>query len=149
MRQTMTPDVNLLVAASRSDHPCHQQTFTWLTNAQAACDTGGTLYILPMVAAGFLRLVTHPKVFKQPTAMSAAVAFIDALLATPGIEIPSLGPEWRAFRHLCLSGKLSGNTVPDAWIAAAVKTIGSHLVTFDKDFAVLLPKSDVTILVPT
>ena len=145
----MTPDVNLLVAASRSDHPYHRQAFAWLTNAQAACDIGATLHILPMVAAGFLRLVTHPKVFKQPTPISAAVAFIDALLATPGVEIPSLGPEWRAFRHLCLSGELGGNTVPDAWIAAAVKTIGGHLVTFDKDFAVLLPKSDVTLLAST
>jgi toxin-antitoxin system PIN domain toxin len=146
MQRTVTPDVNLLVATSRSDHPYHQQAYTRLTNAQFACDTGATLHILPKVAAGFLRLVTHPKVFKQPALINAAVDFIDALLSTPGVEMPALGPD---FRHLCLSGKLGGNSVPDAWIAAAVKTIGSHLVPFDRDFAVLLPKSDVTILAST
>ena len=145
----MTPDVNVLVAASRTDHPYHRQAFAWLAKARVACDTGATLHILPMAAAGFLRLVTHPKVFNQPTPISAAVAFIDALLATPGVEMPSLGPEWRAFRQLCLSGKLDGNRVPDAWIAAAVKAIGSHLVTFDRDFGALLSKSDVTILAST
>ena len=63
----MTPDVNVLVAASRSDHPHHQSAITWLEAALTNCSRGERLRLLPMVAAGFLRLVTHPRVFVEPT----------------------------------------------------------------------------------
>ena len=60
----MTPDVNVLVAASRSDHPHHGPALTWLDAALDDCEKGRALAIFPMVAAGLLRLVTHthPKV---------------------------------------------------------------------------------------
>lgn len=59
----MTPDVNVLVAASRLDHPHHVVAYAWLKTALGI----QRLAILPMVAWGFLRLVTHPKVFLEPT----------------------------------------------------------------------------------
>jgi predicted nucleic acid-binding protein len=68
----MTPDVNVLVAASRSDHPHHQSAITWLEAALTNCSRGERLRLLPMVAAGFLRLVTHPRVFVEPTPLAAA-----------------------------------------------------------------------------
>ena len=34
----MTPDVNVLVAASRSDHPHHWVAHSWLQDALAACN---------------------------------------------------------------------------------------------------------------
>lgn len=144
----MAPDVNVLVAASRSDHPHHRQALAWIRQAISAGDAGDSVEILPMVAAGFLRLVTHPKVFVKPTPIREAIAFVDALLAAPGVEMPELGREWTAFRQLCRDGKLIGNDIPDAWIAAAVKANGSHLVTFDRGFARLLSKNQLTILVP-
>jgi uncharacterized protein len=148
MRQTMTPDVNVLLAASRSDHPQHAIALRWLTEAVAECDTGGTLEILPMVAAGFLRLSTHPKIFKEPTPIKVATNFIDSLLAIPGVVMPELGREWSTLRRLSVDGNLSANEIPDAWIAACVKTLDSHLVTFDRDFLRLLSRSELTVLVP-
>ena len=71
----MTPDVNVLVAASRADHPHHVVARRWLSGVLADCQDGQTLEILPMVATGFLRLVTHPKVFVQPTPVSEATGF--------------------------------------------------------------------------
>ena len=62
----MTPDVNVLVAASRADHPHHQSALRWLRQAmaQAAAQAGqAELGLLSTVVASFLRLVTHPKVF--------------------------------------------------------------------------------------
>jgi len=44
-----------------------------------------------MVAAGFLRLATHPKIFVNPTPVEAAVEFIDSLLAVDGVDMPPLG----------------------------------------------------------
>jgi len=142
----MTPDVNVLVAASRSDHPHHEIALRYLENALAACATGASVKLVPMAVASFLRLVTNSKIFTQPTPIEDAVAFVDALLAIPGVEMPSLGVEWPMLRHLCVTKKLAANDIPDAWLAAAVIQLGEHLVTFDSDFKKLLSRSQVTVL---
>ena len=143
----MTPDVNVLVAASRSDHPHYAPAMLWLDKAVAACSTGATLWLMPMVVASFLRLVTSPKIFKSPTGIEEAVAFVDSLLAVPGVSIAALGPEWPLLRELCLARKLSANDIPDAWLAAAVMMLGDHLATFDTDLRTLLRRSQLTVLV--
>ena len=146
MRQMMnvTPDVNVLVAASRQDHPHYVPARYWL---EAALDADvRPLTILPMVASGFLRLVTHPKVFVEPTPIEAAQAFLRAVLDSPGVALLPLGDEWPLFEHLCARHGLSGNAIPDAWIAAAAQSHHVHLVTFDKGFRRLMKASLVTIL---
>lgn len=142
----MTPDVNVLVAASRVDHPHHTVAYACLDEALAACPDGGTLRLMPMVVASFLRLVTHPKIFVEPTPINEAVAFVDALLAVPGVEMPALGSEWPLLRELCMETTLAANDIPDAWLAAAVSQVGEHLVTFDSDFKRLLRRTQVTVL---
>ena len=144
----MTPDVNVLIAASRSDHPHHKTAFSALTEAIAACADGATLRLMPMVVASFLRLVTNPKIFIQPTPVDDATRFVDALVAVPGVDMPSLSAEWPIFRQLCLEKQLAANDIPDAWLAAAVIQLGEHLVTFDADFKKLLRRTLVTILGP-
>jgi hypothetical protein len=52
----MTPDVSVLLAASRSDHPHHRCAMTWLDQALGVAARGSRLRLLPMVAACFLRL---------------------------------------------------------------------------------------------
>jgi hypothetical protein len=142
----MTPDVNLLVAASRRDHPHFTPARAWLSQALAATVTGGTFTLMPMVVASFLRLVTSPKIFKTPASIDGAVAFVDALLAQPGVHMATLGPEWPTLRRLCVDKQLTGNELPDAWLASATVQLGEHLVTFDADFKKLLARSQVTVL---
>ena len=144
----MTPDVNLLVAASRTDHPHHAVARAWLEEAVAAGAAGAAFTLMPMVLASFLRLVTSPKVFRQATPIVDAVAYVDALLASPGVQLAPLGPEWPRLRQLCLDKQLGGNHVPDAWLAAAVVHRGEHLVSFDRDFRKLLPRRQFTLLAP-
>jgi len=103
---------------------------------------------MPMVIASFLRLVTSPKIFQQATPSIDAVAFIDAVLASPGVQLAALGPEWSKLRQLCLDKQLTGNDLPNAWLSAAVTHRGEHLVTFDRDFRKLLVRSQFTLLVP-
>jgi toxin-antitoxin system PIN domain toxin len=146
MLLTMTPDVNVLIAASRSDHPHHRTAFAVLSEAVAACADGASLKLMPMVVASFLRLVTNPKIFVQPTPIEDAIGFLDALMAVPGIEMPRLSTEWPIFRQLCMEKQLSANDIPDAWLAAAVIQVGEHLVTFDTDFKKLLRRTQVTVL---
>ncbi len=142
----MAPDINILVAAFRVDHVHHQIARRWMNQSLVDLAQGGSLVLLPMVATGFLRLVTNRKVFSDPAPIESAVAFVDALLKIPGVEMPHIGGEWPELSRLCLSGKLSANAIPDAWIAAAVKRLHEHLVTFDRDFGVLLEKSELTVL---
>lgn len=144
----MTPDVNVLVAASRTDHPHHAVARAWLEQALGASGTGAFLTLMPMVVASFLRLVTSPRIFQQATPIEDAVAFVDALLASPGVQLAPLGPEWSKLRQLCLDKRLGGNGVPDAWLSAAVAQLGEHLVSFDRDFRKLLARSQFTLLAP-
>lgn len=145
----MTPDVNVLVAASRTDHPHHALARDWLEDALGASSTGAAFTLMPMVVASFLRLVTSPKIFRAATPTDDAVAFVDAMLASPGVQLAPLGPEWPTLRQLCLDKRLGGNDVPDAWLSAAVAHLGEHLVTFDRGFRNLLARGRFTLLAPT
>ncbi len=140
----MTPDVNILVAASRSDHPHHISARAWLEQAIANAGQGATFSLQPMVIASFLRLVTHPKIFVHPTPMIEALHFIDALLEASDTEPTTLGGEWPVLRQLCVDKALSNNDVPDVWLAAAAIHQGEHVVSFDADFRRLLPRGKFT-----
>lgn len=64
----MTPDVNVLVAASRSDHPHHAIARAWLEETLGRVGTEGRLGLLAMVTAGFLRVVSNKFCLLSPWA---------------------------------------------------------------------------------
>jgi toxin-antitoxin system PIN domain toxin len=142
----VTPDVNVLVAASRSDHPHHGAAQAWLVSAMEGARNGIPLGLLGTVVASFLRLVTHRNVFAEPTPVSMAVAFVDALLERPGVAMLASQDEWPRLKKLCLDLALSDNEVPDAWIAASVLQRQETLATFDRDFVRLLPMEKLILL---
>lgn len=142
----MTPDVNVLIAASRSDHPHHGVARSWLEKAASAAASGSTFILMPMVLASFLRLVTSPVIFPEPTPIEDALAFVDALLAAQGVHLAPLGPEWPRLRQLCVDRQLEGNAVPDAWLAAATIHRGEHLMSLDRDFRKMIGRSRFTLL---
>ncbi len=144
----MTPDVNLLVAASRTDHPHHAAARNGLEDAISASEAGAVFTLVPMVLANFLLLDTNPKIFLQATPIEDAVELVDALVASHGMHVAPLSPEWPKLRQLCLDRQLAGNEVPDAWLSAAVAQMGEHLVSFDRDFRKLLPRGQFTLLAP-
>lgn len=142
----MMPDVNVLVAAFRPGHVHHSVAQEWLRETRRQCAGGSArLTLAAMVVAGFLRLVTNPRVFSPPDNPELAVAFIDALLATPGIGWRD-GEAWPLLRSKVLALKLHGNDVSDAWIAAATEAAGEQLVTFDRGFRRLLAARDLILL---
>ncbi|TAK55008.1 MAG: PIN domain-containing protein [Gammaproteobacteria bacterium] len=142
----MTPDINVLLAAAVVEHPLHRAAHGWLEAAVNGCGTGGRIELLPMVVAGFLRLVTHPRVIVKPLPVKAAIAWVDELLDIAGVEMPEVCREWPIMKRLCTEGRLAADAVPDAWIAAAVIATGGHLVTFDRGFRRLLGRGQLTLL---
>jgi hypothetical protein len=137
----------LLVAAFRGDHSHHCIARAWLTQAREACAEGRhSLVLLPMVVTGFLRLVTSNRVFTNPDTIADAIGFLDVVVDAPGVELGLCGKEWPVLRTTLLRLGLKGNLVTDAWIASAVEALSERLVTFDRDFARLLPARDVAVL---
>ncbi|MBK7549684.1 MAG: PIN domain-containing protein [Rhodoferax sp.] len=144
----MTPDVNVLLAASRKDHAHHMVAHGWLLETLETAGQKSNLSLLTTVIASFLRLATHPKIFSVPTPIQHAVDFIDAILACPGVNLLAAQDEWPRLRALCLEQNLGGNDMPDAWIAACVLQQQEILATFDKDFIRLLPANQLHLLQP-
>jgi len=126
-------DVNVLVYAHREDLPEHELHRTWLDLARRDPEPLG---IPAVVASGFLRVVTHPKVFELPSPMEAALRFLEVLDASPATVRLSSGPgHWAAFTRLCREIGARGNQVPDAFIAAHALEVGATLVSADRGFA--------------
>lgn len=142
----MLPDVNVLVAAHRADHPQHKAAADWLKRTLKSANDGQVLVIPMLVISGFLRLVTNAKIFPTPSSPLQAVDFVDWLLEDKQVRLLGLASEWAAFRGLVLEKQLSANAVPDAHLAALSLSLSEPFVTFDKGFRQLLPRSLLVVL---
>jgi predicted nucleic acid-binding protein len=65
------PDVSLLVYAHREDAPGHVAYREWL---EAVINSDQAYGLSDWVLSGFLRVVTHPRVFNPPSTMDQALA---------------------------------------------------------------------------
>jgi toxin-antitoxin system PIN domain toxin len=125
-------DVNILVFAHRPEAPSHEHYRAWLDEARTAHEPLG---LADPVLAGFLRVVTHPRVFREPTPLSIALAFLDALLGSPAaMRIAPGDRHWSIFTDLCRRVEATGNVVPDAYLAALAIESGATWVTADRGF---------------
>jgi uncharacterized protein len=146
MRLTMLPDVNVLVAAHRADHPQHKTAADWLKVTLRGANDGQVLVLPMQVISGFLRLVTNAKIFLNPSTSLQAVDFVDWMLEDAQVRLLVQTSEWTNFRSLVLDKKLSANQVPDAHLAALSVSLSEPFVTFDKGFRQLLPRSLLVLL---
>jgi toxin-antitoxin system PIN domain toxin len=145
----MTPDVNVLVAAFRPDHPHHLSARAWLDDAVVQAANGrSSLTLMATVVTGFLRITTNPKIFRETDPLQDVIDFIDSLLSCPGVQFQPQGTNWPNLRQVCQTQQVSGNLVTDAWIAATVTQSGETLCTFDRDFSRLLPANQLLLLKP-
>jgi toxin-antitoxin system PIN domain toxin len=126
-------DVNVLVHAYREDAPRHAPVRAWL---EGLVYSDSAFALSDLVLSGFLRVVTHPRIFTPPTPVERALEFAEALRSQPNCMVLSPGDRhWSIFTRLCREGDARGNLVPDAYLAALAVESGSELVTTDRDFA--------------
>lgn len=126
------PDVNVLVYAHREDTRRHEEYRAWLEEVGAGPAAYG---MSDLVISGFLRVVTHPRVFERPTPLPEALAFADALRNRQNRVPIAPGPRhWSIFRDLCEQVDARGNLVPDAYLAALAIENGAEWLTTDRDF---------------
>jgi toxin-antitoxin system PIN domain toxin len=127
------PDVNVLVHAFRADSSDHELCHGWLASVVNGESHFG---ISTQVLSGFARIVTHPRVFVNPSPVEEALGFADVLLASPNAVVIRPGERhWSIFARLCLDSDARGNLVPDAWFAALAIESGCEWVTLDRDYA--------------
>jgi uncharacterized protein len=83
-----------------------------------------------------VRIVTHPKVFANPSLLEETFEFCETLLSQSHCVIVRPGSRhWTIFRRLCKEADARGNLVPDAWLAAMAIESGCEWITLDRDFA--------------
>jgi toxin-antitoxin system PIN domain toxin len=89
-----------------------------------------------LALSGFLRIVTHPRVFDPPSPLGEGLRFCDFLIGQPHVMILSPGTRhWSIFEQLCRDANAKGNLVPDAYFAALAIEHGAEWITLDRDFA--------------
>ena len=126
-------DVNVLVDAFREDQPRHPAVRAWIDRVTASDAAFG---VPELVMSGFVRVVTHPRVFNEPDDVDDALAFAERLRELPHAVAVTPGERhWSIFARLCRATRATGNTVPDAYIAAMAIESGGELITADRGFA--------------
>ena len=89
-----------------------------------------------LVLAGFVRVVTHPRVFSPPSPTAHALEFAEALRDHPNcVHIAPGERHWNIFIDLCRDAGVKGNLVPDAYLAALAIESGSEWMTSDRDYS--------------
>ncbi len=127
------PDVNVLVYAHREDAVDHAKYRQWL---EAVFKSGQPYGISDHVLSGFLRVVTHPRVFASPSPIRLALDFAGQVRKQANCRVISPGSHhWQIFSNLCESVPATGNLIPDAWFAALAIESNCEWVTTDGDYA--------------
>jgi toxin-antitoxin system PIN domain toxin len=121
------------VYSHREDAPRHPAFREWLDATVSSDEAFG---VSSLVLSGFLRVVTHPRIFAGPTPLDVALEFVAALRRQPNAVPVEPGlRHWEIFTQLCLGSEVTGNLVPDAYLAALAIESGSEWITTDRDYA--------------
>ncbi|MGE0460575.1 MAG: type II toxin-antitoxin system VapC family toxin [Vicinamibacterales bacterium] len=127
-------DTNVLVYAA-DRHAAEHERCRALVEAWRR--QGGAWYVTWGICYEFLRVVTHPRVFRKPWTLAPAQQFLAALLESPGLDV--LVP---TDRHARVLGEvvnelphLAGNLLHDARTAVLMREHGiRRICTRDTDF---------------
>jgi len=128
----LMPDVNVLVYAHRVDARQHAHALGWL---ETTVNGAEPFALSSLVAAGFLRVVTNPRIFERPSSPATALAAVDEIVSHPSCRVLAPGPRhWTLVSQLCRSTQARGADVADAQHAAVALEHGCEWVTYDRGF---------------
>jgi toxin-antitoxin system PIN domain toxin len=110
-------DTNVLVFAHRQELPFHKNALRWLRNLAE----GEAPWALPVFCLGeFVRVVTHPRVFRPPSTIRQAFSALDGLLKSPTLRVLSPGARYPAlFAEAVRTADARGNLAFDAQPSAS------------------------------
>ena len=131
-------DVNIFIYAHREDANGHAFYRTWLEDL---IESQQTFLYSEFVLSAFVRIATHPKIFRPPSATGLALEFASQIRSAPnGVGIMPGANHWRIFVALCKRSAAVGNLVPDAYLAALAIEAQAEWITTDRDFKAFEPE---------
>lgn len=126
-------DANVLVGAFRPDDPDHERLKAWL---EETLNAGLEVTFPTLVEVAFLRIVTHPRIFKTPSSLEEALDFLQTLHESGQFRDAPWTPRMRGrWWQWCRELQLEGNDVNDAFIAATAAESRCRLASRDGGFS--------------
>lgn len=127
-------DTNILVYAHRIESAWHDRA----EQAVRELAEGTGLWAIPWPCVHeFLAITTHPRIFRTPTPVAAALDQVDAWFESPSlVTLAEDDAYWAALRTLVGQARMAGPRVHDARIAAlCLSHAVRELWTADRDFS--------------
>ncbi len=130
---SVTLDVNVLLYASDETSDMHEPATRLVAEIAAGPDIA---YVFWPVVVSYLRIATHPRIFKAPLERAAAMRNVESLVNRPHIRTPGEGPGfWKTFSSQLDHVRARGNLVSDAHLVALMREHGVRRIwTRDRDF---------------
>jgi uncharacterized protein len=134
-------DTNLLLYAHREDSAFHGRAIA----ALEALRRQRAPWAIPWPCLHeFIAIATHPGIYQPASSLQQAFGFVDALLASPHLELLAEGPGYfEKLKAIANAARLRGPRIHDARIAALCLHHGvTELWSADRDFS-LFPQLNV------
>jgi hypothetical protein len=126
-------DVNVLVYAHRADAAEHGRFRAWLSSV---LESDAAYAVSDLALSGFVRVVTHPRIFREPSPLERALSFAAEVRDRPNALSVAPGPRhWGIFTRYCRDCGVKGSLVADAYFAALAVESGCEWITTDRDYA--------------
>ena len=129
----IVPDINLLVYAYNDGAPDHEAARRWWEGLVNGAERVGVPWI---VATGFVRLMTHPRVLTAPVSPTDAIALVSDWFRYA--HVSPINPGAEHLTHLQRNLEAAGvgaNLVTDAHIAALAMEYQAEVHSNDADFS--------------
>jgi toxin-antitoxin system PIN domain toxin len=126
-------DTNILVYAHREDAAFHEAA----AGVVQELAEGRAPWAIPWPCVHeFLAIVTHPRIYRPPTPLLAALDQVEAWLESRSLLLLAESAEyWPLLRSSLTDGRVTGPMVHDARVAALCRLHGvRELWTADRDF---------------
>ena len=126
-------DTNLLVYAHRRDSEWYEPASRSIKTLAESAEPWGVPW--PCIHE-FLSVVTHPRIFKPPTPLPAALKQMEIWMESPSLRLlGELKGHWKELKEALLAGRIAGGAVHDARVAAICREHGvRELWSADRDF---------------
>jgi uncharacterized protein len=127
-------DTNILVYAHRQDSDWHEPAERLIRELAE----GAAAWAIPWPCVHeFLAIATHPRIFRTPTPLPAAVDQLDAWFEAPSVvTLAEDADYWSVLRTLVGQARVTGPRIHDARVAAlCLSHAVRELWTADRDFS--------------
>jgi toxin-antitoxin system PIN domain toxin len=126
-------DVNVLLYATDRQSSLHKQARAVIDQCAQSSEL---LCLASLSIMSYLRMATHPRIFKAPLSPDEAMRNMESLTRLPQVRLITEQDGFLAeYRDLMNAFPIRGNLVPDAHLAIVLRQNGVRtLWTHDRDF---------------